>query len=155
MGEHIWVEFRLQFAFVTVSYDQFAFIIFYPLWYYVEWVGDTVNANPVWQVGITTVLLRNLLVVVIEYSKIASALYTRYVIQANGAVFKTAEAMIKCLVVILTRLANFFASSGRFIPFVFWYIAMIFITVCCFPSTALGTTLMAAFTLRQTWGFWI
>jgi hypothetical protein len=155
MGEHFWVEFRLQFAFVTVSYDQFAFIIFYPLWDCGEWVGDTINATPVWQVCITTVLFHNLLVVVIEYSKIASALYTRYVIQANGAVFKTAEAIIMCLVVIMTRLADFFASSGRLIPFVFWCIAMILITVYCFPSTASGTTLMAAFTLRQTWGFWI
>lgn len=145
MGEHFWVEFRLQFAFVTVSYDQFAFIKFYPLWDCGEWVGDTEYATPVWQVGITTVLLHNLLVVVIEYSKIASALNTRYVIQANGAVFKTAEAIIKCIVVIVTRLADFFASSGRFLPFVFWCIAIILITVCCFPSTALGTTLMAAF----------
>jgi hypothetical protein len=111
MVENLWVEFRLQFAFVTVCYDQFAFIKFYPFWDCVEWVGDTVHAIPVWQVDITTVLRHNLLVVKIEYSEIVSALQTRYVIQANGAVSKTGEAIIKCVVVIVTRLADFFASS--------------------------------------------
>ena len=52
----------------------------------------------------------------------------------------------------MTLLTDFFASSRRLLPFVFWCIAMILITVCYRGPTTLGTTLMAALAEGQTWG---
>jgi hypothetical protein len=145
VAEHLWVEFGLQFAFVTVRYDQFAFIEFDPLWDGVQRVGDAEHAAPVLQVHIPAVLLHELLDVVVKYPKIGFALYTSCVIHTKGAGCEAGVATVKCVVVILTGLADFFASSGRVLPFVFRSIAMILITVFCRLPIALITTLMAAF----------
>jgi hypothetical protein len=145
MAEHLWVEFRLQFAFVTVRYDQSAFIEFDALWDGVQWVWNAEHAAPVWQVHIPAVLLHDLLDDVVKYPIIGFALYTSFVVQANGAVCEAGEAVVKCLVVILTQLADFFASSGRIIPFILRSIAMILITVFWRQPIALIATLMAAF----------
>jgi hypothetical protein len=82
------------------------------------------------------------LVVVVKYPKIGSAFYTSFAIHAKSAVFKAGIAIVKCVIVILTRLADFFASGGRILPFVFWRIAMILITVFWRQPIALITTLM-------------
>ena len=145
MGEHFGVELRLQFAFVTVCYDQFAFIEFDPLWDGAQWVGDTVHATPVSQIHIPAVLFHDLFVDIVKDPIIGFALYTSFVVQANGAVCEAGEAVVKCLVVILTQLADFFASSGRIIPFILRSIAMILITVFWRQPIALIATLMAAF----------
>jgi hypothetical protein len=145
MAEHFGVKFRLQFAFVTVWYNQFAFIEFDPLWDGAQWVGDTVHATPVSQIHIPAVLFHDLFVDIVKDPIIGFALETSCVVQANFAVFKAGVAIVKCVVVILTRLADFFASSGRILPFVFRSIAMILITVFWRLTIALSTALMAAF----------
>jgi hypothetical protein len=144
VAKHFGVEFGLQFAFVTVCYYQFAFIELDPLWDGVQWVGDTVHATAVSQEHIPAVLFHNLLVVEVKYSKIGSAFYTSFAIHANSAVFKAGVAIVKCVIVILTRLADFLASGGRILPFVFRRIAMILITVFWRLPIALITTLMAS-----------